>query len=373
MAEELGERTEEPTPRKIHEARQKGQVSKSQDLAGVLDLIGAVTLLVLLGGWLVGELGATLARALAEAGAAASSRVESIGPLLKVSVGQIVWALTPFMIAMVVVAYAAQVVQFGPLFTLQALSPNLSRLNPVTGLRRLFNAKAAIRTATNLAKLGAVATIGGLYLWANLGRVAGLSGLSVGAALLSMAVMAAELLAWLLAALLFLGVVDYLITRRQYLRDLRMTKQEVQDERRSMEGDPHIKARRMRMARQIALQRVNAAVPTADVVVTNPTHYSVALRYQAESMAAPKVVAKGADWMALRIRQLAVMHGVPMVERAPLARALYWRVEVGREVPPEFYQAVAEVLAYVYRLGERRRDQLAGVQAEPSVSEEAAS
>lgn len=355
MAEELGERSEAPTPRKIHEARQKGQVSKSQDLTGALDLIGAVALLALLGGWMVGEMGGTLLRALTDAGGHGSARVDSIKPLITLSVGQVVWTLAPFMIAMVVIACTAQIAQFGPLFTLDALSPNISKLNPITGLKKVFNAKAAVRTVTNLVKLVAVMGVGGLYLAANIEQIAGLSALTVGAGLLRMVTMAAELLAWLLAALLFLGVADFLIVKRQYMRDLRMTKQEVQDERRSMEGDPKIKSRRMQMARDIALQRVSAAVPTADVVVTNPTHFSVALRYDQSAMAAPRVVAKGVDWMALRIRQLAVGHGVPMVERAPLARALYWEVDVGREVPPEYYQAVAEVLAYVYRLNESER------------------
>jgi len=368
VAEELGERTESPTPRKVHEARQKGQVSKSQDLAGALDLIGAVVLLALLGGWLVRELGGTVLRTLSDAGGPGSARVDSATPLITLSVGQVVWALAPFMIAMVVIGYVSQVVQFGPLFTLDALSPDIARLNPITGLKKVFNVKAAVRTVTNIVKLSAVMGVGGLYLYAHLEQIAGLAALTVGAGLLRMATMAAELMAWLLAALLFLGVADYLIVRRQYMRDLRMTKQEVQDERRSMEGDPQIKSRRMRMARQIALQRVSAAVPNADVVVTNPTHFSVALRYDQASMAAPKVVAKGVDWMAIRIRHLALSHGVPMVERAPLARALYGQVDVGREVPPALYQAVAEVLAYVYRLneGERTRSGVAERAATPA-------
>jgi flagellar biosynthetic protein FlhB len=131
-----------------------------------------------------------------------------------------------------------------------------------------------------------------------------------------------------------------------------MTKQEVKEERRSVDGDPDVKARRFRMAREIALQRIQHAVPKADVIVTNPTHFSVALQYDQDSMRAPKVVAKGADEMAFRIRQIATASGVPMVERPPLARGLYWGVHVGQEIKPEFYEAVAEVLAYVYRLKE---------------------
>lgn len=129
-----------------------------------------------------------------------------------------------------------------------------------------------------------------------------------------------------------------------------MTKQEVKDEHKNMEGDPAVRGRRLRMMREIALQRINHAVPTADVVIANPTHFSVAIRYDADSMRAPRVVAKGADMLAMRIRQLATMNGVPIVERPPLARALYAGIEEGQEIAPEFYQAVAEILAYVYRL-----------------------
>jgi flagellar biosynthetic protein FlhB len=158
--------------------------------------------------------------------------------------------------------------------------------------------------------------------------------------------------------MLIIGVADYMYQRWQYTQDLKMTRHEVTDERKSMEGDPEIKARRFRMARQMALQRVNQAVPKADVIVTNPTHFSVALRYDAETMAAPRVVAKGVDFLAMRIRQIAMTHGVPIVERPPLARALYYGVEVGRDVPAEHYQAVAELLAYVYRLDESNRPRL---------------
>ncbi|MHC5023403.1 MAG: EscU/YscU/HrcU family type III secretion system export apparatus switch protein, partial [Planctomycetota bacterium] len=155
------------------------------------------------------------------------------------------------------------------------------------------------------------------------------------------------------AVLLLLGFIDFFYQKWKHTQDLRMTKQQVKDEMKQAEGDPEVKKRRLRMQQQIAMQRINASVPKADVVVTNPEHIAVALQYDANRMNAPRVVAKGADFLALRIRQIAVQHGIPVVERKPLARALYREVPVGREVPPEFYQAVAEILAYVYRLGGR--------------------
>jgi flagellar biosynthetic protein FlhB len=165
------------------------------------------------------------------------------------------------------------------------------------------------------------------------------------------ATMMFELALWILAVLLVLGVLDYLYQKFKHTRDLRMTKQQVKDEMRQSEGDPEVKRRRMRIQRQIAQQRIASAVPKADVIVTNPEHLAIAIQYDESRMNAPKVVAKGADFMALQIRLIAMKHGIPIVERKPLARALYKEVAVNQEVPPEFYKAVAEILAYVYRLG----------------------
>jgi flagellar biosynthetic protein FlhB len=156
------------------------------------------------------------------------------------------------------------------------------------------------------------------------------------------------------AALVVLAIIDYMYQRWQHDRDMRMSKEEVKEEMRRMEGDPLVKQRRARVARQLAMQRLGTDVPKADVVVTNPTHFAIALRYDPQTMRAPKVVAKGADFMAMRIRQIAIANGVPLVERKELARGLYKAVDVGQEVPAEFYNTVAEILAYVYRLSGRR-------------------
>jgi flagellar biosynthetic protein FlhB len=158
----------------------------------------------------------------------------------------------------------------------------------------------------------------------------------------------------ILAVLLVLALIDFSYQRWKHSEDMKMTKQQVKDEMKQTEGDPEVKRRRMRMQQQIAMQRISSAVPQADVIVTNPEHISIAIQYDADRMHAPKVVAKGADFIAIRIRQIATRHGVPIVERKPLARALYRDVGVGQEIPPDFYSAVAEVLAYVYRLSGRQ-------------------
>jgi flagellar biosynthetic protein FlhB len=249
-----------------------------------------------------------------------------------------------------VASYFAHVGQFGFLFTSKPLNPDLSRINPINGLQKLFGAQGAIRSAGGTAKLIFVAIVGFAIIMRELPAMASLSALTAAGAMLEIGKMLVRLIIWLLLALIVLGVVDYFLQRMQLMKQLRMTKQEVKEERKSMDGDPQIKARRMRIARQIAMQQMQRDVPRADVIVTNPTHFAVAIQYDQATMAAPKVIAKGADLLALRIRQLAAAHAVPIVERPPLARALYAGIEVGQEISPEHYQAVAEVLAYVYKL-----------------------
>jgi flagellar biosynthetic protein FlhB len=190
-------------------------------------------------------------------------------------------------------------------------------------------------------------------------KIVGLPALDATQGLMVIARMLLALAIWLAAILLLIGLIDWLYQRWQHTQDLRMTRQQVKDERRSMEGDPQIKGRRFRMMREILMQQIQQQVPLADVVVTNPTHFAVALRYDADKMRAPRVVAKGADYMAQRIRLVAAGAGVPIIERPPLARGLYYGVDVGHDISSEYYEAVAEILAYVYRLegAQQRRKQ----------------
>lgn len=348
MADDLGERTEAPTSHRMSEARQRGQIAKSQDLASAIDLIGGVVLLIILGAGMSGALASILRRCLESH--ADSITPESLSPLLREVVARGALAAAPFMGIIFVVCLLAHLLQVGPLFTLDPLRPKFDRLNPIAGLARLGGTRNLVRSLVNTLKLGVVLLVAWLFLRAEIPGVAGLPRLGIWQGLEALADMAIRLAAWLLVVLLIIGVIDWLYQRWQHTKDLRMTKEQVKDERRSMEGDPKVKAQRQKMARQMMLQRINQAVPQADVIVTNPTHFSVAIRYDESSMRAPRVVAKGVDFLAMRIRHVALIHRVPIVERPPLARALYAGCEVGQEVPPEMYQAVAELLAFVYRL-----------------------
>jgi flagellar biosynthesis protein FlhB len=350
MAEELGEKTELPTSRRLTEARGRGQVAKSQDLSGAIDLIGGAIVLIVFGGFAVVTLGSMMKRILEWQTQGDPLDIASLHSAALWAVGQAAWIVIPMLLMMFAIAWIAQIMQVGVLFTSYPLQPKLERLNPVAGVKRLFNTRNLVKTIANTLKLVLIGIVATLVVWRHLPAVAALPNLPLLPAVYKLLLIALELTAWILLILLILGIIDYMYQRWQHTRDLRMTKQEVKDERRSMDGDPDIRARRLRMARDIALQRVQQAVPKADVIVTNPTHFSVALKYDQATMRAPRVVAKGVDYMAFRIRHVALASRVPIVERPPLARGLYWGVEVGQEIPAEYYEAVAEVLAYVYRI-----------------------
>lgn len=348
MADDLGDKTELPTARKREQARERGQVAKSQDLAGVVELIAAVVALMTLGGGLVRALAAILGRSLENSGDAI--QIDALVPLMAGAMIETVFTLGPILGALVLVAIAAHLFQTGPMLSPSAIEMKPERLDPIKGFAKLFDQRNLFRTLVNTGKLLLIVGVTLPVLRGVFPRVVSLGRLDTTAGVAELGRILLELLITLLACLFVLAVIDFVVQKWQHTRDLKMTKEEVRDERRSMDGDPAVRSRRLRMMRELALQRINSAVPKADVVVTNPTHFSVAIAYDQTTMRAPRVVAKGADHLAHRIRQVAIGHRVPIVERPPLARALYASVEVGQEISPEFYEAVAELLAYVYRL-----------------------
>ncbi|MDX2148805.1 MAG: flagellar biosynthesis protein FlhB [Planctomycetota bacterium] len=346
----MGDKTELPTAKRLSEARGKGQVAKSQDLVAAIDLIGALIALLIFASLVFhvsGELMLTLLD-LGEHGL-------EFDPRAMLPWGLAWDAAIPVLAVfgvMALVTFLAHYVQFGFLFTLHPLMPDLQRLDPIAGLGRFVSKQNAVKTVISLIKLTLSGVVAGVVTWNAAGRIARLPALDATTAAKEVMRLAMEIVIWLLVIALVLGLLDFFFQRWQHTENLKMTRHQVEEERKDMEGDPEIKGKRLRMAREIALQRVNRDVPQATVVVTNPTHFSVALKYDA-SMRAPLVVAKGVDELALRIREVARTHKVPVIERPPLARALYAGVPVGGEVRPEHYQAVAEILALVYRLKEK--------------------
>jgi len=350
VAEDLGERTEDPTARRLRQARDRGQVPKSQDLTSAVTMLAAVIVFVGLGGVSLQRGSSFMTRFLAGEVEGDQFATSSIGQAVSYVAREGAYIITPILLFVFVIVLASQIAQVGWLFTTYPIKPRLSKLNPVAGVQKLFNKRNLVKSVVNSGKLAVVIIICVIVIGSNVGEIVRLPYLGFRQAFYAMGLLVLELSVWLLVLLLVLAFIDLLFQRWQHRQDLKMTKHEVKDERKDVEGDPQVRGRRLRMAMEIAMQRARHEVPDADVIVTNPTHYSVAIRYAPETMNAPRVVASGVDQMALRIREIAIAHGVPLVERPPLARALFYGVPPGQEIPPQHYEAVAEILAYVYRL-----------------------
>jgi len=345
-ADDAGERTEQPTPRRREEAREAGRIARSTDLSAALALLGGLLLLKMLGGRMFGTL-LSMTQELGSPPGLTPDAATDWG--MRVTYGA-VSLLVPFLGVLVIVAALGCLAQSGLLLTWKRLQPDLTKLNPVVGVRRIISLDAVVRLGTGLLKMICVAAVAYLTIVAHIGPVLSVGGVAARAVLPLGADVAFQLALRLGLVLLFLGILDYLYQRWQHEKGLRMTKQEVRDELKRMEGDPLVKHRRRQVQTRLAMQRIQLDVPKADVVVTNPTEYAVALKYDPATMSAPRLIAKGKDLVAARIRQVAQQHGIPIVQRPPLARSLFAAVEVGQEIPAAFYRAVAELLAYVYQL-----------------------
>ena len=350
MPDDAGDKTEAPTPRRRQEAREEGNVAKSTDLTAAAMLMAACLVLWLGGDRLLVHGRDVLVSMLGGSATPHPARAEGVVQILGIGGWAMVEALGPLLLAVMAIGIIVMAVQVGPVLSAKPITPSLNKLNPAKGFKNIFGLRAAVRLGMSLGKVIIVGAVAAWVIRDELPAVLQLAGLEVGPAFVASAQLTFALAIKLAAVLLVLALLDYAYQKWQQEQDLKMTKQEVREEHKRMDGDPSIKQRRQRVARQLAMQRLSGSVPTADVIVTNPTHFAVALKYTAGEMAAPKVVAKGADFMAMRVRQLAAQHSIPVVERPPLARALFAGCEVGQQVPPEHYAAVAEVLAYVYRL-----------------------
>ncbi|MBH06259.1 MAG: flagellar biosynthesis protein FlhB [Phycisphaeraceae bacterium] len=354
MADNDYERTEAPTPKRRQEQREEGNVARSTDLTAAIMLLASMALLYLVGGHTMQGMLQIMKRGLAFDPMINSTIPDDITELFALSGRSALELVAPFMIGISLVAAVGTIGQVGFFLTGKPLVPNISRLSPFKGIKNLVGIRAFVRLVMNLGKLFLLAIVATIAIAYDLPGIVMLAQLEPSSLMVAISGLVLSLGVKLAVLLLLLALLDYAYQRFQHERDIRMTKQQVKDEMKRMEGDPLMRQRRSRVARQLSMQRIGHAVPNADVVVTNPTHFAVALRYDSHSMKAPKLTAKGADFMAFRIRQLAIGHGIPIVERKELAQAVYRTVEVGQEVPPQYYNAVAEILAYVYRLSGRK-------------------
>ncbi len=350
MAEgDAGERTEQPTARRLSEAREQGRIARSTDLTAAAALLAGLLLLNAYGPDLLDMMFAMIG-SLARADGVRSG---DLLPLCLQYVYVAGMALLPFLGLLLVLTATGSLSQSGAVLIWSKLRPKLSELNPLKGVKRIASTDSLTRLGMGLLKMGILGGVAYMSLRGFYDPVLGAGNLeSIG--MLHLATHVLYVVALRLAlVLLVLGLIDYFYQRWSLNKSLMMSKQEVKDEMKRMEGDPVLKSRRRQVQAKLAMQRIRMDVPKANVVVTNPTEYAVALRYDQATMSAPRVVAKGKDLLALHIRTVAQQHGVPIVQRPPLARALYAAVEVGGEVPPAYYRAVAELLAYVYQLSRR--------------------
>ncbi|MHC5109877.1 MAG: flagellar biosynthesis protein FlhB [Planctomycetota bacterium] len=347
MPAEYDEKTEPATPRRRQEARNKGQVARSQDISAAVLLTVAFLALLIFGPALWQSMMKMVSVLLGNEGATSLDETRSLAVVAMIDV---VKKLAPILVMMFLTLLAVLYAQIGWLWTLDPLTPSLQKLNPISGIKRLFGIRAVMTASINFGKLLFVALVAYVTLLDNVAAIVFASAFDYREMMLLGSDLLFSLAIRLGLALLLLAFIDYVWQRYKHERDLRMTKEEVKDEMRSMEGDPHIKRRRRQVQMQLAVQRLQQDVPKADVVVTNPTHFAVAIAYDMDSMPAPRVVAKGADELALRIRQIATGAGIPIVERKALARSLFDAVDVGDYIPQRFYKAIAEILAYVYEL-----------------------
>ena len=348
MAEgsDQSQKTEEPTARRLADARDKGDVASSREVANWFMLASGTAAVAFLLPRVAGDIRQLLTGYIA---APHTIRVEpEVMPTLLLDTVFGVGKTLMFTIGLfVVAAVASSLVQHGLLFAPERIKPNLNKISPVSGAKRLFSLRSVTELIKGSVKLLIVGGIVAAIIWPILPPlvIAPLSPVNAGLDLLHGTVI--KVLLGVVGALSVMALADVAYSRYEHLKKMRMTKEEVKDEHRQTEGDPHVKARLRAIRNERARQRMMQAVPNADVVITNPTHFAVALVYESESMAAPKVVAKGVDVLAQRIREVAGEHDVPLVENPPLARALYDGVEIDHEIKPEHYRVVAEIIAFV--------------------------
>lgn len=350
-----GEKTEEPTAKKLDDARKEGQVAKSKEIGNAFSLLALFLMLQLY----LGVMGNQFLKGFHMVYNQIPDVIKmyngnlpiaSIHSLIRTMMLQLLIIITPILLVGFIVAFICDLVQVKWKPTSKPLKPKFSKLNPLKGFKRFFSANSIVELIKSLGKLAVVGYVAYSYLKDRLGQVFILYDMSLNQAIALIGEIVTDLGVRIAAVYMVIAFLDFAYQKWKYKEDMKMTKQEVKDEYKNTEGNPEIKGRQRSKMREASQRRMMQSLPTADVVITNPTHYAVAVKYDADHYSAPIVVAKGEDFLAMKIKEKAKEHQIEIVENKPLARMLYANVDVGEEVPPELYQAVAEVLAFVYNL-----------------------
>ncbi|MEW6764607.1 MAG: flagellar biosynthesis protein FlhB [Pseudomonadota bacterium] len=348
------ERTEQPTPKRLKQAREKGQIARSRELGTTVVLMASAAGLLLFGPWIGSSLMNELRIGLSP------SREMILDPAwMTRQFGEMLWrgfmAILPFIALLIVAAFLAPALMGGIGFSWQALAPKYERISFIKGIQRMFAMRALVELIKGILKFVLVGSVAALVIWLELDELLRLGLTDPRAGLLAGMQMIGWAFLLMSAATLLIAAADVPYQLWEHIKQLRMTKQEIKDEFKETEGKPEVKQKIRQLQMQAAMRRMMQDVPKADVIITNPTHFAVALRYDSDAGGAPVMVAKGRDLVAARIRELGEEHGVLIFSAPPLARALYQTTELNHPIPAELYRAVAQVLAYVYQLREARR------------------
>lgn len=345
---QTGEKTEEPTPRRKREAREEGKVAKSQELSQAFTLMGSFLVLFILFGNILSSLQVKIT------GLLSLQAMPLINPdtsfdILMENIFFVAGLAGPVMVASAVTGLVINFIQIGPLFTTKSLQPKFSKINPISGFKNIFSMKTVVELLKSLFKAGAITIIAYVYIKGIWPDLITMPQQGLHPALLLIANLIFKIGITIIIFLVVLGVADFIYQRWEHMKNLKMSKYEVKQEHKEMEGNPEIKSKRKEKQRQFSLNRMMSEMEDADVVVTNPTHIAVAIKFDMETMPAPVVAAKGEGFIAEKIKEKAEELDIEIRENRPLARALLQTTEIGEEIPADLYQAVAEILAFIYR------------------------
>jgi len=343
------QKTEEPTHKRLQDAREKGQVAVSREVNHWFMILAGTIVVMMLMPPAMNGIRAALIRFIEQPHAIVADRA-ALGAVMSQTLSSIGYIMLPVIVLLLVAALGAGLAQNGLIFAPEQIKPKLEKISIGSGIKRLFSLKAVMEFLKGIAKLVVVGGVATVVMLPELHRLESLVTMEVMGGVHLLHSLAVRMLLGVLAIVSVIAAMDYLFQRLQHNKQMRMSRQEIRDEMKQTEGDPQIKGRLRQIRRERAQKRMMQAVPEASVVLTNPTHYAVALKYDIETMQAPVVLAKGIDHVALRIREIAEENDIPIVRNPPLTRALHASVEIGEEIPTEHYKAVAEVIGYVLRL-----------------------
>ncbi len=343
-----GEKTEKATPKKRQDSRKKGQVAKSQDMNTAINLIAVFGVLIMTGSFMYEQI-VGLMKEFFQQMMLEELTEENLQVMIYEVLKMMGLTLAPVLATAVVAGVIANIMQVGFMFTTESIQFKLDKLDPIKGAKRIFSVRALVELLKSILKISIVGFVAFFVLWNRMDEIIVLSHLPVSDAIVLIADISVKVGLYAAIALFCIAILDYMYQKYDFEKNIRMSKKDIKDEYKNSEGDPLIKSKIKQKQRQMAMQRMMQEVPNADVVITNPTHFAIALKYDDTKSDAPLVVAKGVDFVAQKIKYIAKENDVIMVENRPLARALYDQTEVGQAIPEEFFKAVAEILAFVYK------------------------